>query len=116
MASSCLQVMTLLLQQVNAALQLHGSETAMFTLGEIAPAVLTQIAPAVHFCMQQAASLKQRRQLLRLWAGLLTALMQGAGARCALYPELQAVTGSLWGCAPSFGRHSEHQCIHVVHC
>jgi hypothetical protein len=110
MASSCLPLMTLLLQQMtNAALQPGGSgtagfgEIAMFTLGELAPALLTLVAPAVHCCMLQTASLKQRRQLLRLWAGLLTALMQGAGAWCALRSALQAVTGSVWGCASSFG-------------
>jgi hypothetical protein len=90
MASSCLQLMTLLLQQMKAALQQHGSgkpvygQIATLTLGELAPGVFTQVARAVHLCMQQTTSLKQRRQLLRLWAGLLTALMRGAGAWCAL--------------------------------
>jgi hypothetical protein len=86
MARSCLPLMTLLLQQMNAALQQHGGgkavsgEVAVIALAELAPAVLTQVAPAVHFCMQQTASLKQRRQLLRLWAGTAAALMQQAGA------------------------------------
>jgi hypothetical protein len=85
-ASSCLPLMTLLLQQMIAARQLRGSGEAVYgdvaeiTLAQLAPVVFTQVAPAVRFCMQQTASLKQRRQLLRLWAELLTTLMQGAGA------------------------------------
>jgi hypothetical protein len=89
MASSCLPLMTLLLQQMNAALQQHGNgsekarDRAESTIFLFARAAFRDIPAAVHCCMQRTASLKQRRQLLRLWAGLLTALMQGAGAWCA---------------------------------
>jgi hypothetical protein len=117
MASSCLPLMTLLLQQMNAALQQHGSSNedailcaernlAEATICGIAGAAFSNVAAAVHCCMQRTASLKQRRRLLRLWAGLLMMLMRGAGAShacsswccknllgypscvaCALYPH-----------------------------
>jgi hypothetical protein len=88
MASSCLPLMTLLLQQMIAARQLRGSSSgstdpqdmAEITLCFIAQDAFRDVPAAVHNCMQQTASLKQRRQLLRLWAELLTTLMQGAGA------------------------------------
>jgi hypothetical protein len=74
---------------MNAALQQHGSgskdarDYAEVSISLILQAAFRDVPAAVHFCMQQSASLKQRRQLLRLWAGLLTMLMQGAGAWCA---------------------------------
>jgi hypothetical protein len=86
MASSCLQLMTLLLQEANAAVTLGGrvataaSEAAADTLHWAARQVFSDVGPAVHHCMRGAASLKQRRQLMRLWASTLTAVAQGAGA------------------------------------
>jgi hypothetical protein len=104
MASSCLPLMTLLLQQINAALQLRGSgseearDLAESTIFLFARAAFRDIPAAVHCCMQRTASLKQRRQLLRLWAGLLTMLMQGAGGLREQQLFLHASTRLCWAC------------------
>jgi hypothetical protein len=73
MASSCLQLMTPLMEQVNAALQLardDGDSDAMRQLSEgictILQVALQQMGPAVCHCGKQTTDLKQRRQLLRL--------------------------------------------------
>jgi hypothetical protein len=84
MASSCLQLITPLMQQVNAALQLardEGDRNAMQQLTEgictFMQVALQQLGPAVCHCGKQTTDLKQRRQLLRLWADAVAALMQG---------------------------------------
>jgi hypothetical protein len=122
MASSCLPLMTLLLQQMNAALQQHGSgskdarDLAEVSVSLILQAAFRDVPAAVHFCMQQSSSLKQRRQLLRLWAGLLTALMHGAGAWCAcsrwcILTSFKIVLLRSVSSANPSGLQQEHTCV-----
>jgi hypothetical protein len=115
MASSCLQLITRIMQQVNAALQVantyqqppasgeHDSSSSSSSEGARAAAeaeaaarieaaataevaanhmlqsALTELGPAVYHVAQQAASLKQRRQLLRLWANALATIVYCSG-------------------------------------
>jgi hypothetical protein len=85
MASSSLQLMTLLLMQVNAAMPAEGAtttavhNTAKATLMAVSDLVLQYVGAAVYHCMQGTDDLKQRRQLLRQWAELVETLMQHAG-------------------------------------
>jgi hypothetical protein len=83
MASGCLQLLTPLMQQVNAALQLardEGDSDASQQLTEgisiITQTAFQQMGPAVCHCGKQTSDLKQRRQLLRLWADAVAVLMQ----------------------------------------
>jgi hypothetical protein len=87
MASSCLQLITPLMQQVNAALQLardegDGSELTVLHEGiyKASFSALVNLGPAVCHCGKQTTKLKQRRQLLRLWADAVAVLMQGEQA------------------------------------
>jgi hypothetical protein len=75
MTSSCLTLMPWLGQQVNAALQVardEGRSSEVVTLLEgiymTSLSALLHLGPAVCHCGQQTTNLKQRRQLLRLWA------------------------------------------------
>jgi hypothetical protein len=82
MASSCLQLITALMQQVNAALQLASDEANSYgkQLSEgicnTMQTVLVNLGPAVCHCGKQTNDLKLRRQLLRLWADAVAMLMQ----------------------------------------
>jgi hypothetical protein len=98
MASSCLQLITLIMQPINAARRLP-RETAQADIAAAAAAATSQeplaaaetinevmrtltfrqLGPAVYHAVKHAADLKQRRQLLRLWANAAAALIQEAG-------------------------------------
>jgi hypothetical protein len=106
MASSCLQLIALFMQQVNAAAQAPrtrletadlaqahsraaAAAAAEATRQERAAAAdviketllltLRQLGPSVYHAVQKTAALKQRRQLLRLWADAAAAVLQEAG-------------------------------------
>jgi hypothetical protein len=82
MASSCLQLITPLMQQVNAALQLARDEGNSYAqqlsegICDTMQTVLQDLGPAVCHSGKQTSDLKQRRQLLRLWADAVAVLMQ----------------------------------------
>jgi hypothetical protein len=101
MASSCLQLITWLMQQVNAARRVPrrpptttdaaqpdstaagaagaswvDSTAATVTLKEMLPLALKQLGPAVYHAVQHTADLKQRRQLLQMWANAVEATLQ----------------------------------------
>jgi hypothetical protein len=121
MASSCLQLITRIMQQVNEAVQSprtpHGtadlahagsSAAAAAADADAAPTrqecaiaaevvkdmlllTLDQLGPSVYHAVQHTAALKQRRQLLRLWADAAAAVLQEAGGCWITSPEVQKV-------------------------
>jgi hypothetical protein len=71
MASSCLTLFIPLAQQATTA----GLVTARDALvNDTVSTALQQLGPAVYHAAQRAGSLKQRRQLMRLWSDALLAL------------------------------------------
>jgi hypothetical protein len=74
MASSCLELIPLLTQQAHAAVG-----TAVGACLLAVSSALHELGLAVNYVVGQAESHKQRRLLMRLWAGAVEALLQWAG-------------------------------------
>jgi hypothetical protein len=102
MTSRCLQLTTLIMQQVNeaqrlprtppaaaapapsgrlagAAASIPEGAAAAETIKVMLPLTLRQLGPAVYHAVKHTADLKQRQQLLRLWADVVAAMLQEAG-------------------------------------
>jgi hypothetical protein len=77
------QLIILIMQQVDAALQLATEEGYTGVMEQLVEGIwditqtsLKHMGPAVCHCGKQTSDLKQRRQLLRLWAEAVALLMQ----------------------------------------
>jgi hypothetical protein len=79
MASTCMQLITLLAEQANAAERTHVSD--VYADCAVSSA-LQLLGPAVYHAAQRVDSLKQRRQLMRLWSEVLRALLHLKQGRC----------------------------------
>jgi hypothetical protein len=79
MASSGLQLMTLLAEQADAAERTAVDDALVDDAVSMA---LQQLGPAVYHAARHTGSLKQRRQLMRLWSDALKALLPLQQGRC----------------------------------
>jgi hypothetical protein len=76
MATSCLQLFMKLTQLSNVDSAARSAAAEEGHLRQAVAAALRDLGPAVYYVAQQVDNLKQRRQLMRQWAGALQALLQ----------------------------------------